>query len=90
MHRYLIKVHVFSFTLLVSQVHGRYMLMSVHLIFEVLFIRHFFHNSYIQDETFYIGRMLKELCCYSLLLALTLKFLTTYGTINSVYHSDKI
>ena len=28
--------------------------------------------------------------CYSLFLALTLKFLTTYGNINSVYHSDKI
>ena len=47
-------------------------------------------NSYIQDEAFYIGRVLKELCCYSLFLALTLKFLTTYGNINSVYHSDKI
>ena len=33
---------------------------------------------------------LKELCCYSLFLELTLKFLTTYGNINSVYHSDKI
>ena len=47
-------------------------------------------NSYFQDEAFYIGRMLKELCSYSLFLALTLKFLTTYGNINSVYHSDKI
>ena len=47
-------------------------------------------NSYIQDEALYIVRMLKELCCYSLFLALTLKFLTTYGNINSVYHSDKI
>ena len=46
--------------------------------------------SYIQDEAFYIGRILKELCCYSFFLALTLKFLTTYGNINSVYHSDKI
>ena len=30
-------------------------------------------NSYIQDKALYIGRMLKELC-YSLFLALTLKF----------------
>ena len=28
--------------------------------------------------------------CYSLFLALTLKFLTTYGNINSFYHSYKI
>ena len=47
-------------------------------------------TSYIQDEAFYIRRMLKELCCYNLFLALTLKFLTTYGDINSVYRSDKI
>ena len=34
--------------------------------------------------------MLKELCCYSLFLALILKFLTTYGNINSIYHPDKM
>ena len=39
---------------------------------------------------FILEEMLKELCCYSLFLALALKFLTTYGNINSVYHSDKI
>ena len=47
-------------------------------------------NSYIQDETLYNGRMLKELCYYSLFLALILKFLTTYGNVNSIYHSDKM
>ena len=36
--------------------------------------------------------MLKELCCYSLFLALILKFLTIYDNINSIliYHSDKM
>ena len=47
-------------------------------------------NSYIQDEALYNGRMLKELCCYSLFLALILKFLTTHGNINSIYHPDKM
>ena len=47
-------------------------------------------NSHIQDETLYNGRMLKELCCYSLFLVLILKFLTKYGNINSIYHSDKM
>ena len=47
-------------------------------------------DSHIQDEALYNGRMLKELCCYSLFLALILKFLTTYGNINSIYHSDKM
>ena len=34
--------------------------------------------------------MLEELYCYSLLLALVLKFLIGYGNINSIYHSDKM
>ena len=36
----------------------------------------YIYNSHIQDETLYNGRMLKELCCYSLFLVLILKFLT--------------
>ena len=47
-------------------------------------------NSYIQDEALYNGRMLKDLCCYSLSLALILKFLTAYGNINSIYHADEM
>ena len=47
-------------------------------------------NGYIQHKAFYNGKMLKELCCYSLFLALILKFLTTYGNINSIYHLDKM
>ena len=44
---------------------------------------------HIQDEVLYNERILKD-TAISLFLALIWKFLTKYGNINSVFHSDKI
>ena len=44
---------------------------------------------HIQDEVLYNERILKD-TAISLFLALIWKFLTKYGNINSIFHSDKI